>query len=60
MIMTDIQKNTLINEIYNACDALSSLESAGHDASSPVQSQAREMLDALEAHLRILTPEVYS
>jgi len=65
MIMNDIQKktlmqNTLINEIHNACDALSSLESAGHDADSPVQSQAREMLDALEAHLRILTPEVYS
>ncbi len=58
--MTDIQRNDLINEIHNACDVLSGLEDAGHAAGSPIQNQAREMLDALEAHLRILTPEVYS
>ena len=61
MKLTDIQKNTLTNALYNACEALSDLESAGQYADSPVvEAQAREMLDALEAHLRILTPEVYS
>ena len=60
MMMTDIQKNELVNEIMNACDVLAGLESIANDAGSPVESQARGMLDALEAHLRILTPEVYS
>ena len=59
--MKDIQENTLTNALYNACEALSDLESAGHEyGASILMDQARSMLDALEDHLRILTPEVYS
>ena len=59
--MNDIQKKDLIDAIHNACDALHALEmEADHVGSVIAPSQPRDMLDALEEHLRKLTPEVYS
>ena len=59
--MINIQKKDLIAAIHNACDALHALEmEADHVGSVISPSQPRDMLDALEEHLRKLTPEVYS
>ena len=59
--MNDIEKNTITNALHGACEALSLLEDASEEYGAGVlMNQARDMLDALEDHLRVLTPEVYS
>ena len=58
--MPDTMKKLLIDSLTDACESLSALEDAGEEANSPIQSQARGMLDALEDHLRGLDPASYS
>ena len=61
MIMKDIDKKILTNALHDACEALHLLENEAEECDEGVlMDQAREMLDALEDHLRVLTPEVYS
>ena len=61
MIMKDIDKKILTNALHDACEALHFLENEAEECDEGVlMDQAREMLDALEGHLRVLTPEVYS
>jgi len=58
--MPDTTKKDLIAALYDTCESLHGLEWCGSDAKSPIESQAREMLDALEDHLRVLDPEAYA
>ena len=48
----------LIESITNACNALSDVENIASDLELDID--AREMLNALEHQLRLLTPKVYS
>ena len=57
--MTDTMKKDLIEALTDACESLHGLEMVGSNAGSSIESQARDMLDALEDHLRVLDPDMY-